>query len=113
MPRKDEIPATGDMPQPPARRIDATEKARQMMQPDTPPPAAPAEQGEEADILAFKKVTTRIPLEQFQWLKEEVKQYRKRNPKAPRVTIEGLMMVAIDHLKDAKNLDSVIVKYRS
>jgi hypothetical protein len=112
MPRKDEIPATGDMPQPPARRIDATEKARQMMQPIVATPA-PAEQGGEPAEAVFKKVTTRIPLEQFQWLKEEVKQYRKRNPKAPRVTIEGLMMVAIDHLKDAKNLDSVITKYRS
>ena len=112
MPRKDEIPATGDMPQPPARRIDATEKARQMMQP-VPVTPAPAEQGGEAADAVFKKVTTRIPLEQFQWLKEEVKQYRKRNPKAPRVTIEGLMMVAIDHLKDAKNLDGVITKYRS
>jgi hypothetical protein len=112
MPRKDEIPATGDMPQPPARRIDATEKARQMMQP-IPVASPPAEQGGEPGDAIFKKVTTRIPLEQFQWLKEEVKQYRKRNPKAPRVTIEGLMMVAIDHLKDAKNLDSVITKYRS
>jgi len=112
MPRKDEIPATGDMPQPPARRIDATEKARQMMQP-IPVTLASAEQGEEPADAVFKKVTTRIPLEQFQWLKEEVKQYRKRNPKAPRVTIEGLMMVAIDHLKDAKNLDGVITKYRS
>jgi hypothetical protein len=112
MPRKDEIPATGDMPQPPPRRIDATEKARQMMQ-SVPAAPAPAEQGGEAADAVFKKVTTRIPLEQFQWLKEEVKQHRKRNPKAPRVTIEGLMMVALDHLKDAKNLDSVITKYRS
>jgi hypothetical protein len=112
MPRKDEIPASGDMPQPPARRIDATEKARQMMQPVATPPA-PVGQGGEAEAPAFKKVTTRIPLEQFQWLKEEVKQYRKRNPKAPRVTIEGLVMVALDHLKDVKNLDSVITKYRS
>jgi hypothetical protein len=112
MPRKDEIPATGDMPQPPTRRIDATEKARQMMQPVAVPPPA-AGQGSEPEEAVFKKVTTRIPLEQFHWLKEEVKQYRKRNPKAPRVTIEGLMMVAIDHLKDAKNLDSVITKYRS
>jgi hypothetical protein len=111
MARKDEIPATGDMPQPPTRRMDAAEKARQML---TPPPASPpAGQGEGSAEAAFKKVTTRIPLEQFQWLKEEVKRYRQRNPKAPRVTIEGLMMVALDHLKDAKNLDSVIAKYRS
>ncbi len=112
MPRKDEIPATGDMPQPPARRIDATEKARQMMQPVTPPPS-PVEQGREDEEPAFKKVTTRIPLEQFQWLKEEVKQHCKRKPKAPRVTMEGLVMVALDHLKDAKKLDSLITKYRS
>jgi hypothetical protein len=112
MPRKDEIPATGDMPQPPARRIDATEKARQMMQPMASP-LVPVEQGGDGTDSLYKKVTTRIPIEQFHWLKEEVKQYRKRNPKAPRVTIEGLVMVALDHLKDAKNLDSVITKYRS
>jgi hypothetical protein len=111
MTRREEIPATGDMPQPPpARRIDAAEKARQMMKPAPEPPAG---QGTPPEEAAFKKVTTRIPLEQFQWLKEEVKRYRQRNPKAPRVTIEGLMMVALDHLKDAKNLDGVIAKYRS
>lgn len=110
MTRREEIPATGDMPQPPARRIDAAEKARQMMKPVAEPRAG---QGTPSEEAAFKKVTTRIPLEQFQWLKEEVKRYRQRNPKAPRVTIEGLMMVALDHLKDAKNLDGVITKYRS
>jgi hypothetical protein len=110
MARKDEIPATGAMPQPPARRIDAAEKARQLIKPVEAPPA---EQGGDTGEAAFKKVTTRIPLEQFQWLKDEVKRYRQRNPKAPRVTIEGLMMVALDHLRDAKNLDSVITKYRS
>ena len=112
MPRKDEIPATGDMPQPSSRRIDATEKARQMMQPVAVVQAPIAGHGEPRDAV-YKKVTTRIPIEQFQWLKEEVKQYRKRNPKAPRLTIEGLMMVALDYLKDAKNLDGVITKYRS
>ncbi len=110
MPRKDEIPATGDMPQPPVRRIDATEKARQLIQPAVSP--TPVEQAE-MDEPAFKKVTTKIPLEQYHWLKEEAKQYRKRNPKAPRLTIEGLMMVALDHLKDAKNLDSIVTKYRN
>jgi hypothetical protein len=110
MARKDEIPATGDMPQPPARRIDATEKARQLITSVTEPRA---EQGGASAEAAFKKVTTRIPQEQFQWLKDEVKRYRQRNPKAPRVTIEGLMMVALDHLRDAKNLDGVITKYRS
>lgn len=110
MTRKEEIPATGDMPQPPARRIDAAEKARQMIQPVE---LRPAGQGTPPEEAAFKKVTTRIPQEQFHWLKEEVKRYRQRNPKAPRVTIEGLMMVALDHLRDAKNLDSVIAKYRS
>ena len=111
MTRRDEIPATGDMPQPPVKRIDAAEKARQMMKPVEAPP--PAGQGTSPEDTGFKKVTTRIPLEQLQWLKEEVKRYRQRNPKAPRVTIEGLMMVALDHLKDAKNLDAVIAKYRS
>src|SRR4051794_5262929 len=109
MTRREELPATGDMPTPPVRRIDAQEKARQML---TPVAAPPAGQGEPVADDAFKKITTRIPADDFQWLKDEVKRYRQRNPRAPRLTMEGLVLVAIEHLKKEKDLDGVIAKYR-
>ena len=79
MTRREEIPVSGDMPTPPARRIDAQEKARQLLAPPTQPAAG---QGESAADDAFKKITTRIPAEDVQWLKDEVKRYRQRNPRA-------------------------------
>lgn len=109
MTRREEIPVSGDMPTPPARRIDAQEKARQLL---TPAAQAAAGQGEAAADDAFKKITTRIPAEDVQWLKDEVKRYRQRNPRAPRLTIEGLMLVALEHLKKEKDLDGLVAKYR-
>ncbi len=88
MTRREEIPVSGDMPTPPARRIDAQEKARQLLNPGAS--TQPVGQGEPVADAAFKKITTRIPAEDYQWLKDEVKRYRQRNPRAPRLTIEGL-----------------------
>jgi hypothetical protein len=110
MTRREEIPVSGDMPTPPARRIDAQEKARQMLNPGST--AQPAGQGEPVVDAGFKKITTRIPAEDFQWLKDEAKRYRQRNPRAPRLTIEALVLVAIEHLKKEKDLDGMIAKYR-
>ena len=59
------------------------------------------------------KLTTRLPREQVAWLKSEAKGYRERNPRRPRVTIEELIAVAVDHPRETKDLDSVIAKYRS
>jgi hypothetical protein len=111
MTRREEIPVSNDMPTPPARRIDAQEKARQLL---TPAASAPptAGQGEPVAEDAFKKITTRIPAEDMQWLKDEAKRYRQRNPRAPRLTIEGLILVAIEHLKKEKDLDGLVAKYR-
>jgi hypothetical protein len=110
MTRREEIPISGDMPTPLVRRIDAQEKARQLLNPGTG--TQPAGQGEPVADVAFKKITTRIPAEDYQWLKDEVKRYRQRNPRAPRLTIEGLILVAIEHVKKEKDLDGVIAKYR-
>src|SRR5512135_3376225 len=59
------------------------------------------------------KLTTRLPSEQVEWLKGEAKGYRERHPRWPRVTLEELLAIAIDHLREAKNLDAVIGKHRS
>jgi hypothetical protein len=47
------------------------------------------------------------------WLKAEVKRYRAEHPRVPKLTIEELMRVALEHLKEAKNLDSLITKHRT
>ena len=101
MRQREELPAI-DMPQP-ARRMEAVEKARQMMQ------VVP---GETAKPV-YKKLTTRVPTEQFEWLSQQAKAYRERNPGRPRVTIEELLTIAINHLRGSKDLDSVIAKHRS
>lgn len=90
---------------PPARRVDHLEKAQRLQDrargrgTDAEPPVT--------------KLTTRLPSEQVAWLKSEAKGYRERNPRRPRATIEELIAVAVDHLRETKNLDSVIAKYRS
>lgn len=103
MSTREEIPASVELPSTPARRIGAAEKARAMMTPDA---EAPAPQS------TFTKLTTRIPPDQLEWLKGEVKRYRAEHPRAPKITIEELIRVAIDSLKDAKNLDALIAKHR-
>ena len=75
-----------------------------------PAPVVPPESGE---AEGTKKLTTRVPGEQFRWLRDEAKGYKERNPKRPRVTIEELISIAIDHLRETKNLDAVIAKHRS
>jgi hypothetical protein len=101
MRQREEIPAI-DMPQP-VRRIEAADKARQMMQVPKEGPEGPV----------FKKLTTRIPCEQFEWLIQQPKAYRARNPARPRVTIEELITIALDHLRESKDLDGVIAKHRA
>ncbi|HMB02720.1 MAG TPA: hypothetical protein VKP69_03150 [Isosphaeraceae bacterium] len=59
------------------------------------------------------KLTTRLATEQVEWLKGEAKGYRERHPRRPRVTLEELIAIAIDHLREAKNFDAVIGKHRS
>ena len=69
--------------------------------------------GRGGEAPSVTKLTTRLPTEQVEWLKGEAKGYRERHPRWPRVTLEELIAIAIDHLREAKNLDSVIGKHRS
>ncbi len=112
MSQREEIPASVDLPPTPARRMGAAEKARALIttvaEPDRPQEPAPA-----SSASTFAKLTTRIPPDQIEWLKEEAKRYRTEHPRAPKVTIEELIRVAIDHLKEAKNLDTLIAKHRT
>ncbi len=69
--------------------------------------------GEAPSAPPVTKLTTRLPSEQVEWLKGEAQGYRERHPRWPRVTLEELLAIAIDHLREAKHLDSVIGKHRS
>jgi hypothetical protein len=109
MSQREEIPASVDLPATPARRMGAAEKARALITPVPDP--APAVETAPAPST-FAKLTTRVPPDQLDWLKGEAKRYRAEHPRAPKVTIEELIRVAIDHLKEAKNLDALIAKHR-
>ena len=100
---KEEIAATIPLPASPVRRIDATEKARQLLtvQP-APLPAGPV----------LVKLTTRIFPEQMAWMKEEIVRARLRNPRAPKLTMEEITRVALDHLCDSGELPALLAKYR-
>ena len=111
MSQREEIPANVDLPPTPVRRMGAAEKARGLITP-VAEPAPPQEPGP-APVSTFAKLTTRIPPDQLDWLKGEAKRYRTAHPRAPKVTIEELIRVAIDNLKEAKNLDSLIAKHRT
>ncbi len=114
MSQREEIPASVDLPPTPARRMGAAEKARALITPVAEPAeSAPPPEPVPAPASTFAKLTTRIPPDQLDWLKGEAKRYRTAHPRAPKVTIEELIRVAIDNLKEAKNLDSLIAKHRT
>jgi hypothetical protein len=99
---KEEIAATIPLPVNPARRIDAPEKARQLLAVPSQPPAGPA----------TVKLTTRIFAEQMAWMKEQIAKAQVRNPRSPRLTVEELTRVALDHLRDSGDLPALLAKYR-
>jgi hypothetical protein len=58
------------------------------------------------------KLTTRVRADQLAWLQEQARSYHRRHPRAPRLTIEELTRLAIDHLRDAPHLDALVGEYR-
>ena len=103
------IPPSGAGPivPPRAKRVDHLEKAQRLTE------QARGRGAETPAASLVTKLTTRLATEQVEWLKGEAQGYRERHPRWPRVTIEELIAIAIDHLREAKNLDSVIGKHRS
>lgn len=111
--KREEISTDVEMPSMQGRRLDAGGKAEQLIkqgQAQAAPPGAPAKAGK-SKPPAQPKITARVFPEQYRWVKEEIKGYSARNPKRPRLTVDLLMRVAIDHLKDAENFDAVVTKY--
>jgi hypothetical protein len=61
----------------------------------------------------FMKVGTRLPPDLVEWLKQEVAEYRRRNPHAPRLTIEELLRIAILDLRARGPVDKTVARYRA
>lgn len=113
--KRGEISTDVEMPSMQGRRLDAGEKAEQLIkqgQTQAAPPGAPSKPGK-AKPPAQPKITARVFPEQYRWVKEEIKGYSARNPKRPRLTVDLLMRVAIDHLKEANNFDAIVAKHLS
>ncbi len=114
MSRKEEIQTSILMPPTPARRTDAAGKVEELLgqgrkadSQDTPRKTTRSRQGSQV------KITARVFPEQVQWVKDEIKRYGARNPRRPRLTIDLFMRVAIDHLRDAEDLDAVVTRHLS
>jgi hypothetical protein len=61
----------------------------------------------------FVKVATRLPPDLVEWLKEQVMEYRRRNPHAPRLTLEELFRIALVDLRAKGPVDKVVARYRA
>lgn len=113
--KREEISTDVEMPSMQGRRLDAGEKAEQLIrqgQAQATPLGGPAKAGK-SKPPAQPKITARVFPEQYRWVKEEIKRYSARNPKRPRLTVDLLMRVAIDHLKDENNFDAIVAKHLS
>ena len=121
------------MPMPTLRRLSPAEKTRQRREEESPPPPHAIEATDASSpamavanskpralprtVLPsdafFVKVGTRLPPDLVDWLKQQVTEYRRRNPHAPRLTIEELLRIAIVDLRARGPVDKTIARYRS
>ena len=114
MKHREEISTSVDMPPMPAKRIDAAAKAEQLLGGGPAMPAATATQPKPGkDPETLPKITGRVFPEQMRWVKEELRGYRARHPRRPKLTMDLVIRVALDHLKDADNFDAVVHKHLS
>lgn len=102
MSTKEQILTAIALPAVPLRRPSSVEKAGQLLHP--PGGVVPR---------SLAKLTTRVLPEQLEWLRGEVEGYRQRHPRAPRLTVEELTRLALDHLRASPDLDGLIAQYRA
>jgi hypothetical protein len=107
---REEITTSVNMPPVPAKRLDAASKAEQLLSVSQHPlPASTPRSGKTEEALP--KITGRVFPEQLRWVKDEIRSYRARHPRRPKLTIDLVMRVALDHLKNADSFDSVVHKH--
>jgi len=59
------------------------------------------------------KLTTRILPEQLDWIHHELARFREEFPRAPRLTVAELVQIALEELRESKNIDYLVTKFRS
>jgi hypothetical protein len=122
------------MPMPMLQRLSPAEKARQRREEEEQPSLEETKETDDASVRPaallnsrakrlpstilpsdafFVKVGTRLPPDLVEWLKLQVQEYRKRNPHAPRLTIEELLRIAIVDLRARGPVDKTIARYRA
>lgn len=122
------------IPMPTLQRLSPAEKARQRRAEEVTPHSEETPHAEEsppphAVLLShrakrlpttvlpsdafFVKVGTRLPPDLVEWLKQQVQEYRKRNPHAPRLTIEELLRIALVDLRARGPVDKTVARYRA
>lgn len=87
------------------RRADTADRAAALFdaRPPAPNPGA---------VAGTCKLTTRVRADQLDWLQDQARTYHRRHPRAPKLTIEELARLALDHLRDAPNLDGLVARSR-
>jgi hypothetical protein len=85
------------------RRADPADRAAALMGAVEPGPTGPD---------GTCKLTTRVRSDQLTWLQEQARTYHRRHPRAPRLTIEELIRLAVDQLQEAPHLDGLVGRYR-
>ena len=128
---REHISTTMEMPT--LRRLSPAEKTRQRREKESPPLPQETDTTDASSpniavsnskprplprtVLSsdafFVKVGTRLPPDLVDWLKQQVADYRKRNPHAPRLTIEELLRIAIVDLRARGPVDKTVARYRS
>lgn len=89
------------VPLTPPRRTDPAERATALMERSTP-----------AEADGTCKLTTRVRADQLAWLHEQARTYHRRHPRAPKLTIEELVRLAVDQLRELPHIDGLVGKYR-
>jgi hypothetical protein len=106
MKRKEEIVTSIALPLTPTKRVDAAAKAEQLLT-----AGMPGQGGRDAEKAGLPKITGRVFPEHIAWVKDAVRGYSRRHPRRPKLTVDLLVRLALDHLKDAKDFDAVITRY--
>lgn len=122
------------MPMPTLQRLSPAEKARQRREEEALPNMEETKEAEDAPAphgalprnrakrlpstvlpsdAFFVKVGTRLPPDLVDWLKQQVQEYRRRNPHAPRLTIEELLRIALVDLRARGPVDKTVARYRA
>ena len=115
---REELPATLSTPPRWERRMTTSEKVRQIVSPaeerTTEQPSPHERSAVRSAVDARRpKLTTRILPEQLTWIHSQLDRFREEFPRSPRLTVAELVQIAIEQLRESKNLDYLVTKFRS